>query len=133
MPLNSNLFTVNYLNNQDYNNNNSYNFLSSCQIRDCARDLTCFISCNACNTTIRQILLCNPIKNFFKKILFNCGKNTQPKIYHLNHSDMYTLVMLSIFALLCNRSPEVFHLAKVQLYAHSLNNKSSFPSSSSPW
>lgn len=46
--------------------------------------------------------------------IFNCGKNIQHEIYHLDRFKVYGSVVLSMFiVLLYNPSPERFHLAKI--------------------
>ena len=42
-------------------------------------------------------------------------KHMEDYIYHLNHSSVYSSVLLSIFTLSCNWSSELFHLAKSKL------------------
>lgn len=46
------------------------------------------------------------------------AKYTLYKIYHLSHLLVCSSVVLSVFALLNDRAPECFHVAKLKLYTH---------------
>ena len=49
---------------------------------------------------------------------FNCDRTQVTQNLLFSHFQVYSSVVLSIFALLCNPSPEYFHLVKLKLYTH---------------
>lgn len=58
--------------------------------------------------------------------LFQNGKQHTTQIYHLNHSQVYSTIALTICTLLCNRSVERFLSCKTNLYIY--KQLYSFPS-----
>lgn len=52
---------------------------------------------------------------------YYCDKNTHTnhEIYHLNHFQVFSSVVLSTFMLLCTHSPKLFLLTKLTLCTHS--------------
>lgn len=88
-----------------------WDFLSSSALVFLSASLVVFPNFKLTSRSIQCFLMMYFLRSFLK--LYE-----NHRIYHLSYCQVYRSVVVSIFTLLCSRSPELFHIGKLKLCTH---------------